>query len=490
MRRSSALVAVLLAAGVALAQPPKETELRKESGNHYLKLRQYEAARDQYLAALQLDETYTDAHYNLGVVYFFRLQDYPRALFHFVRYAQLKPDASDLDQVRGLSLQALERIEAAEREAYARALEQATPEALEGFLAAYPLSPYAPDAREKLRTLQEREEGALQLRRETEEAYETAVAKATPEAMDHFLASYPQAPQAEEGRRLRDLWAGRRAEDRQALDRALAAQSAEALEEFLRERPRSPLASEAAARVERLKASDDAYRIATEARSVSALQVFLAAHPGSAREAEARALLETVRGEESEVQAREQAERTAREEEQRRRVQAEQAERAAQEEEQRRQAQREEAERSARAAADASWNAADRADTAQSYREFQERFPAHPQAEEARRREAALLAAVPATPAAVAPAVGDTTSRPSPAPPPTALEVLWAQTQAADSPEAYERYLAAHPSGDEAEAARRRLEELQSASPEDLGSVLPREKRQSLDRYRRMLQTE
>ncbi|MEW6487603.1 MAG: tetratricopeptide repeat protein, partial [Thermodesulfobacteriota bacterium] len=243
MRRSSALVAVLLAAGAALAQPPKETELRKESGNHYLKLRQYEAARDQYLAALQLDETYTDAHYNLGVVYFFRLQDYPRALYHFVRYAQLKPDASDLDQVRGLSLQALDRIEAAERTAYAQALEQATPQALEGFLAAHPLSSYAPDAREKLRILREREEGALRLRRDTEAAYEAAVAKATPEAMDHFLASYPQAPQAEEGRRLRDLWASRRAEDRQALDRALAAQSAEALEEFLRDRPRSPLAS-------------------------------------------------------------------------------------------------------------------------------------------------------------------------------------------------------------------------------------------------------
>lgn len=482
MRRSSALVAVLLAAGAALAQPLKETELRKESGNHYLKLRQYEAARDQYLAALQIDETYTDAHYNLGVVYFFRLQDYPRALYHFVRYAQLKPDASDLEQVRGLSIQALERIEAAERDAYAAALEQATPEALEGFVAAHPLSPYAPDARDKLRILREREEGALRLRRQTQEAYEAALAKATPEAMDHFLASYPQAPQAEEGRRLRDLWASRRAQDRQALDQALEARSAEALEAFLRDRPRSPLAGEAAARLERLRAADEAYRIAAAARSARALEVFLAAHPDSAQEAQARALLETLRREESEARAREQAEQAARQEEQRRRAEAEQAERAAREEEQRRQAQREAAERAAQAAADAAWNEADRADTLQAYREFRERFPAHPRAEEARRREAALLAAVPAAPA------GAATPRPPAPPPPTALEILWAQTQAADSPEAYERFLAEHPSGDEAEAARRRLEDLRSAPSEGLGGGLPREKRRSLDRYRRMLQ--
>ncbi|MEW6490819.1 MAG: hypothetical protein AB1578_23270, partial [Thermodesulfobacteriota bacterium] len=174
-------------------------------------------------------------------------------------------------------------------------------------------------------------------------------------------------------------------------------------------------------------------------------------------------------------------------------------ERAAREEEHRRRAQREEAERSARAVADTAWNAADRTDTPQAYVDFRERFPAHPQAEEARRRAAALLAAVPATPAEAAPAeVAPAEVAPAevaaprslPPPPPTTLEILWAQTQAADSPEAYERFLAAHPSGDEAEAARRRLEELQSPSPDDLGSVLPREKRQTLDRYRRMLQTE
>lgn len=511
MRLSSALVAVLLAAGAALAQPPKETEVRKEAGNHFLKLRQYEAARDQYLAALQLDESYTDAHYNLGVVYFFRLQDYPRALYHFVRYTQLKPDASDLDQVRGLSLQALERIEAAERDAYAKALEEATPEALEAFVAAYPLSPYVPDAREKLRLLREREEGALRERQETQAAYEQALAKATPEAMDHFLSAHPHAPQAEEGRRLRDLWASRRSEDQKALDEALAAQTPAALESFLQERPRSPLAAEAAARLERLKTAEDAYRIAAQARSPAALEVFLAAHPSSSREAEARALLETLGEAAAAREARERVEREfqaaaatrdfaalaaflaahpdAPQAAEARRLQAQvDAERAVHEEEQRLGAEKEEAERSARAANDAAWNAADRADTAQAYREFRERFPQHPRADEARRREAALLAALPA-PTPPAPAE-KAPSRSPPQPPPTALEILWAQTQAADSPEAYERFLADHPSGDEAEAASSRLEELRSPDPGEEGASLPREKRQSLDRYRRMLQTE
>ncbi len=305
MRLSPALAAVVLAATAALAQPPSEAELRKEAGNYFLKKRQYDAARDQYLAALKLDEGYADSHYNLGVVYFFRLQDYPRALYHFVRYAQLRPDAPDLDQVKGLTLQALEKIESAEREEYGRALEKGTPEALKAFLDAHPSSPYGPDAAEKIRLLREFDEQVLRRQQETQAAYLEALAKGSPEAMDGFLQAHPDAPQAGEGLRLRNLWEAQRTEDRRAYEAALAQKTAVALEGFLKERPGSPLAPEARAQLERLKAGDEAYRIAAQSRSAPALEVFLATYTGTPREAEARALLETLRQEAAEKEEQE-----------------------------------------------------------------------------------------------------------------------------------------------------------------------------------------
>jgi tetratricopeptide (TPR) repeat protein len=153
MRTAVLLVAVLLGAAGAFAQASPEAMQRKEAGNQFLKQRQYEEARDQYLAAVQLQPGYADAHYNLGVIYFFRLQDYPRALVHFVEYTRLRPDAEDLHQVRSLSIQALERVEAADRDAYAAAVEDGTAAALKAYLADHPGSAFGDDAQGRIQAL-------------------------------------------------------------------------------------------------------------------------------------------------------------------------------------------------------------------------------------------------------------------------------------------------------------------------------------------------
>ncbi len=299
MRSPWAFLAVVLGAGLALAQPAPDAELRKEAGNYYLKKRQYEQARDEYLAALKIEPDYADAHYNLGVVYFFRLQDHRRALHHFVRYARLKPDAPDLSQVRSLTLQALEKIEAEERVAYGRALEQGTSEAVEAFLATYPDSLYAPDAQTKLRALTGSREQTLRRDSDRDTAYMEALARGTPEALDDFLTAHPDAPQAPEVLQLRARWLQRRTEESKELEDALSVNTPEALEAFLAARPGSPLAPRAQAALERLRASEKAYRIASEARSIPALEVFLATYAGTPRQADAAELLRELREAES-----------------------------------------------------------------------------------------------------------------------------------------------------------------------------------------------
>ena len=58
-----------LAAEPSVAQLNPESLTRKVAGNEYMKRREYEAARDQYLEALRLSPEYSDVHYNLGVLF-------------------------------------------------------------------------------------------------------------------------------------------------------------------------------------------------------------------------------------------------------------------------------------------------------------------------------------------------------------------------------------------------------------------------------------
>lgn len=467
MRWIVSVAMVLALAGGALAQAP-EARLRKEAGNYYLKKREYEKAKDEYLAALQVDPDYPEAHYNLGVVYFFRLQDYPRALYHFVRYAELQPDASDLDQVRQLTLQALERIEQAEREAYERALAAGTAEALEAFLREHPDSAYREDARKKLEVLRKYQEEKAHWEQEVNAAYQRALVEGRPEALDAFLARYPDAPQAGEARRLREAWAKEQEAERGAYERAQAEGTPEALEAFLAAYPQGRYAIEAQRRLDHLRAAEKAFRIAKEARSVPGLEAFLETYPGTPHEAEARDLLAQLRAEEEARKAREAEEAAvrAREEEARRAREAEEAARR-------------EREAVLRAQADQAWAEAEAADTAEAYEAFRAAYPDHPMAEEARRRAAVIRERAQAAPAPPAAAPAE--------PAKAVLEADWKRAQAADTAEAYRSFLEAHPEGEEAEAARRRLEEL-DARVEEAEQSLPREKRKALERYRKMLQ--
>ena len=420
MGRLPLVLALALGTATALARVPPEAQLRKEVGNYYLKERRYELARDAYLAALKLAPDFAEAHYNLGVVYFFRLRDDPRALYHFTRYATLRPRASDLDLVKELTLQALARIEAAERRDYARALEEGTVEALERFVREHPESPYVDDARQKIEALRRYEEALQGWSREAEAAFASALAQGTPEALDRFLARYPDAPQAAEARRLRDLWARQEEQEARAYREALAAGTVEALEGFLASYPRGIHAPDVRSRLERLRAADRAFRIAQKARSIPALETFLQEYPGTPHEPEARELLRALR--------QEQADR-----------------------------------------ADAAWEAAEAADTPEAYEDFAGAHPGHPMAPEARRRAEALR------------------KQARPSGPPGSVGADWEAARRADTAEAYRSFLQAHPEGEEADAARARLRELEERI-EKATEALPRSKREALEKYRRLIQ--
>ena len=156
LRSALPLLVCLLVPNFCIAQVSPDALRHKEAGNHFLKQREYEKARDQYLSAILLEPGYEDAHYNLGVIYFFRLQDYPRALYHFVEYTRLHPGAEDLPQVRYLSIQALQKVEESDRRDYATALERGTVEALEHYQVEHPGSPYHDDAERKLASIRSR----------------------------------------------------------------------------------------------------------------------------------------------------------------------------------------------------------------------------------------------------------------------------------------------------------------------------------------------
>jgi len=202
-----------------MAQEPDTPALRKDAGNYFLKTKDYEKARDQYLAALKLDPDFSDAHYNLAVLYFFRLYDYEKALYHFVRYAELNPTSADLDKVKGLAIQSLEKIEEKDRETYEAVLKVGTIGALENFAEKHESSPYAGDALLKIEALKNYENKVKKRKRAIQASYDEALSKGTPEAMAAFLAIYPNAPQSEEAKALKNKWTEEREQKRIELEK-------------------------------------------------------------------------------------------------------------------------------------------------------------------------------------------------------------------------------------------------------------------------------
>ncbi|GAB4267054.1 MAG: hypothetical protein Kow0092_20260 [Deferrisomatales bacterium] len=298
LRSCALLVCFVVAAGPARAEPVHV--LRKEAGNRYLKERRYEAARDQYLAALRHESGYADAHYNLGMVYFFRLRDYPRALYHLVAYAHAAPQAPDLDRVRALAFQALEHIEAAERADYERALRAGTPQSLEAFVRAHPLSPYVADAGDKLARLREDEQARKKRREAAGAAYAEAAAQGTPEALEAFLARFPDVPETARARALRDRLLEERRAAEAAFRQAMADGGEAALRRFLADYPHGPHSEEVRQRLAEVHARraaeqrERAWEAAQSEDTAEAYRRFLETYPDAEQAARARSRLAEI----------------------------------------------------------------------------------------------------------------------------------------------------------------------------------------------------
>jgi len=92
----------------ALRKSVKEAEdtLKKERGlYHYnlavafTKAQLYDEAIDAYEKSLEFDPNNTDAHYNLGLLLDKEKHNSQKALEHFQKYLELRPDAEDKEEV-------------------------------------------------------------------------------------------------------------------------------------------------------------------------------------------------------------------------------------------------------------------------------------------------------------------------------------------------------------------------------------------------------
>lgn len=88
-------------------EPPMAGDEQATSRDFYIDQAQAQAqggrvkdAARAYRRALGFDPDYADIHYNLGVLYDDFLEDNARAAEHYRRYIELRPHASDADQVR------------------------------------------------------------------------------------------------------------------------------------------------------------------------------------------------------------------------------------------------------------------------------------------------------------------------------------------------------------------------------------------------------
>jgi len=78
----------------------QEALLHYNLGVAYTKDRNYEMAIDEYERALSLNLEDADIHYNLAILYDEVRRNSKRAIEHFQRYLELKPDAEDIDIVK------------------------------------------------------------------------------------------------------------------------------------------------------------------------------------------------------------------------------------------------------------------------------------------------------------------------------------------------------------------------------------------------------
>ena len=84
-----------------------EVTLQKEKAQYYYNLgvayanaKLYDEAIGAYEKSLKIEDNNVDAHYNVGLLYDNLQQDPEKAIFHFQKYLELKPDADDKDEVK------------------------------------------------------------------------------------------------------------------------------------------------------------------------------------------------------------------------------------------------------------------------------------------------------------------------------------------------------------------------------------------------------
>lgn len=294
-RGIAALLIGLMASATAWGQSNPEAVRRKVAGNEYYKQRKFKDAQLQYLESLRLEPTFTDVHYNLGIIYYYHLQDYDRAIYHLTMYKRLEPNASDMEQVKSHLALSLEKVEDSERAEYGKAILAGTAKAFEAFLQKHPEGYYAGHAEEELKKIRDYEDDLARHIAKIQGAFSHAMSLDTPEAMDEFLEKYPDSTQATSARELRRKWIERRGREKAFYDAAMEDDSIEGLEEFVDSYPKSEFADGAKKRLSHLINADETLTAAIEAGSIPLLEKFLANYSDTPYMEEATETLEELR---------------------------------------------------------------------------------------------------------------------------------------------------------------------------------------------------
>jgi len=78
----------------------QEALLHYNLGVAYTKEKNYDMAIDEYEKVLKINPQDADTHYNLAILYDEVRRNPKRAIEHYQKYLELKPDAEDIDEVK------------------------------------------------------------------------------------------------------------------------------------------------------------------------------------------------------------------------------------------------------------------------------------------------------------------------------------------------------------------------------------------------------
>jgi len=78
----------------------QEALLHYNLGVAYTKEKNYDMAIDEYESVLSLNPQDADTHYNLAILYDEVRKNSKKAIEHYQKYLELKPDAEDIDEVK------------------------------------------------------------------------------------------------------------------------------------------------------------------------------------------------------------------------------------------------------------------------------------------------------------------------------------------------------------------------------------------------------